>query len=198
MAQNKSMNATKAILQLLRPDDSDSSCDENEDITSQAIAHVLSGSSDSSDTESTDPADSPASANNTGRGQPSNNQWDALPTRAEITWKRISNNTVRGRAAAKNVFSGRPGPTSYSHRGIQLGSPLSAFRLFIDEPMLRSIQKFTVNHGKAENESFTVELCKLEKFIGIQIARGVLAGKNTPIQQLCGVRSGVSAFLEIQ
>ena len=60
--------------------------------------------------------------------------------------------------------------------------------------MLRSIQKFTINHGKAENESFTVELRKLEKFIGIQIARGVLAGKNTPIQQLWSKGWGISIF----
>ena len=129
MAQNESMNAIEAFLRLLRPDDSDDSCDENEDITPQTTAHAVSESSDSSDTEaeSSEPTDPPAPANGTGGGQPSNNQWDALSTREDVTWKRIGNNTVRGRAAAENVFSEKPGPTSFSHRGDQLGSPLKAF-----------------------------------------------------------------------
>ena len=29
-----------------------------------------------------------------------------------------------------------------------------------------------------------MKVCELEKFIGLQIARGVLTGKNTPIHQL--------------
>ena len=50
--------------------------------------------------------------------------------------------------------------------------------------MLRSIQKYTIKHGQADDKNFSVELCELEKFIGLQIARGVLMGKNTPIHQL--------------
>ena len=111
-------------------------------------------------------------------------QWDTLPSRANITWKRISDNTVGGRATAENVFSARPGPTPFFHRGVQLGSALSVFRLFIDEPMLRAVQKFSISHGKTKDESFSIELQELEKFIGLQIARGVLVGKNTPIRQL--------------
>ena len=61
---------------------------------------------------------------------------------------------------------------------------VSAFRLFVDEPMLRSILKFTIKHGQADDASFSVELRELEKFIGLQIARGVLVGKNTQIRQL--------------
>ena len=50
--------------------------------------------------------------------------------------------------------------------------------------MLRSIQKYTIKHGQADDKKFFVKLCELEKFIGLQIARGVLIGKNTPIHQL--------------
>ena len=56
--------------------------------------------------------------------------------------------------------------------------------LFVDEPMLRSIQKYTIKHEQAVDKNFSVELCELEKFIGLQIARGVLSRKNTSIQQL--------------
>ena len=54
----------------------------------------------------------------------------------------------RGRAAAENIFFKRSGPTSYSQRGVQSKSPLSAFHLFIDECMLRSIQKYTIKQDK--------------------------------------------------
>ena len=56
--------------------------------------------------------------------------------------------------------------------------------MFIDEPMFRSIQKYTIKHGQADDKIFSVELCKLEKFIDLQITCGVLTGKNTPIYQL--------------
>ena len=50
--------------------------------------------------------------------------------------------------------------------------------------MLWSILKFTVNHWKPNNQNFSVEIRELEKFIGLQIARGVLVEKkNTPIYQ---------------
>ena len=84
----------------------------------------------------------------------------------------------------KTYFQKEQVQQAYAHREIRPQSPLSAFRLFIDEPMLRSILKFTVNHGKADNPNFSVEIRELEKFIGLQIARGVLVEKNTPIYQL--------------
>ena len=76
--------------------------------------------------------------------------------------------------------NGRAEKSWTPQRGIRPQSPLSAFRLFIDEPMLRSILKFTVNHGKADNPNFSVEIRELEKFIGLQIARGVLVEKKHP------------------
>ena len=44
--------------------------------------------------------------------------------------------------------------------------------------MLRLIQKYTIKHGQADDKNFSVELCELEKFIGLQITRGVLMGKK--------------------
>ena len=89
-----------------------------------------------------------------------------------------------GRTSSSNVFSERRGPTSYSHRSVVHGSPYSAFHLFIDEHMLRCIQKHTINHRKKDNDGFDLHLDELESFIGLQIARGVLVGKNTPVKQL--------------
>ena len=45
--------------------------------------------------------------------------------------------------------------------------------------MLRQIQKYTIKHGQADDKNFFVELCKLEKSIGLQIARGVLTRKHS-------------------
>ena len=163
-------------------------CNEDEgDSTTQSILQsvIQAATSDSSESESDDDSDLSTSAN-VGRsaGVPSTNEWDTLPSRAGVTWKRINSIASRGRAAAGNVFSERTGPTAYAQRGIRPQSLLSAFRLFIDEPMLRSILKFTVNHGKADNANFLVEIRELEKFIGLQIARSALVEKNTPIYQL--------------
>ena len=133
--------------------------------------------------DSEEPSDQPISEN-FNDAQSSINRWDTLSSRAGVSWKQISDTVNRGRAVAENVFSERSGPTSYSQKDVQSKKPLSAFRLFIDEPMLLSIQKYTMNHGQADDKNFSVELCELEKFIGHQIARGVLTGKNAPIYQL--------------
>ena len=50
--------------------------------------------------------------------------------------------------------------------------------------MLCSIQKYIIKYGQADDKNFFEKLCKLEKFIGLQIARGALTGKNTQIHQL--------------
>ena len=50
--------------------------------------------------------------------------------------------------------------------------------------MLRCIQKHTINHGKKDNDDFDLHVDELESFIGLQIAQGVLVGKNTPVKQL--------------
>ena len=175
--------SVEEVLQRLHVDDSDNSCAEDENAAPGADFQACTENFDSSDEETYDAAGPSALAHVDGE-QSSNNQWSTLPSRANITWIRISYNTVRGKPAAENVFSARPGPTPFSHRGVQLESALRSFRLFVDEPMLRAIQTFTINYGKTEDESFSIELHELEKFIGVQIVRGVLVSKNTPIVQL--------------
>ena len=163
--------------------DTDNSCEDEGDNPMQSIMQsvIQAATSDSSENESDDDTDLSTSANvGRGAGVPSTNEWDTLPSRAGVTWKRINSIASRGRAAAENVFSEKTGPTAYAPRGIRPQSPLSAFRLFIDEPMLRSILKFTVNHGKADNPNFSTEIRELEKFIGLQIACGVLVEKKHP------------------
>ena len=42
-----------------------------------------------------------------------------------------------------------------------------------------------IKHGQVDNKNFSAELCKLEKFIGLQIVL-VSVGKITSIDQLWG------------
>ena len=63
--------------------------------------------------------------------------------------------------------------------------------------MLRSTKKYTIKHGQAVDKSFSVKLCKLKKFIGLQKARGVLTRKNIPIHQLWNKEWGHPIFSKI-
>ena len=60
--------------------------------------------------------------------------------------------------------------------------------------MLRCIQKHTINHGKKDNNNFNLHVDELESFIGLQIGRGVLVGKNTPVKQLWSKEWGQLIF----
>ena len=84
--------------------------------------------------------------------------------------------TLAATASVANVFIERPGLTSYAYRYIVKDSSISAFHLFVDKPMLRSIQKYT-SHGTFDDKSFSIHLDKQESFISLQIAHGVLVGK---------------------
>ena len=109
-------------------------------------------------------------------------------------WKNITGALGLGRASSSNMFSERPGPTSYCHRSVVNGSPYSAFHLFIDEHMIRCIQKHTIDHRKKDNDDFDLHVDELESFIGFQIAPGVLVGKNTPVKQLWSKERGQLIF----
>ena len=117
-----------------------------------------------------------------------------LSSRPGVLWKQISDMVNRGRAAAENIFSQRSAPTSYPQRGDKSKSPLTTFRLFIDKPILSSIQKYTIKHGPADDKNFSVKLCKVEKFIGLQTAHSVLTKKNIPFHQLCNKKWGIQSL----
>lgn len=119
---------------------------------------------------------------------------DVLTSRAGIEWTNVTSASETGRAPARNIFRERVGPTAYSHRGIDCESALSAFRLFIDEPMLRSIQKYTLLHSQATGDECLCSLEDLEKFIGLQLARGVFVAKNTPLKDLWNQKWGPPIF----
>ena len=158
MAGSRQWTVADAI-QSLQAVDADNSCDEDEgDSPTQFIMQpvIQAATSYSSKSESDDDSDLSTSANVArDAGVHSINEWDTLPSTAGVvTWKRINSIASRRRAAAENEFSERTGPTEYAQREIRPQSPLSAFRLFIDEPMLWSILKFTAIMGKLIIQTF--------------------------------------------
>ena len=95
---------------------------------------------------------------------------DIVKAKDGTIWKNITGIPGRGRASMENIFRQKPGPTSYSVQGICPDDPLSAFRLFIDEPMLRKVRKYTIGHAQRfEDENFSLSLSELEIFIGLII-----------------------------
>ena len=63
-----------------------------------------------------------------------------------------------GRTPAENIFSVKPGPTSYCYRNIIDGSPYTALKLFIGESMLRIILRHTLNPDKKTNKDFSLNI----------------------------------------
>ena len=196
----------KQALQRLRTDQLDDSCDEEEGNKLQdkyfIPTHVTAGELSDSDTNSDEdiPASSLPAILNTPSG--SNNNASAtrdipgqLRTQNGTLWKNITGTTAAGRACAAIVFSERPGPASYCHGYIVHGSPYSGFHLFIDEHILKCVQKHTINHGKIDNCDFNLHFDKLERFIGLLLARGVL--EEILRSNSFGAKTGDNRFSEI-
>ena len=103
---------------------------------------------------------------------------------------------MKGRTQVQNIMKVKPGPTSYSAVRVQAGSPLSAFRIFFDESMLRYIQKCTNIEGqRAINSSdWNVTLDELEKFIGLIIVRGIINGRNQELKDFWSIDWGCPLF----
>ena len=200
---NRGNNYTvQQVLQRLQTDQLDDSCDENEDTELQDEAFIPNcytgvESCDSNTDSGKDKQNSATVSTDFPSGSdqsPSQNTAGKVKARNGTVWKNITGARGLGRASLSNVFSERPGPTSYCHGSVVHGSPYSAFHLFIDEHMLRCIQKHTTNHGKKDNDNFDLHLDELVSFIRLQIAQGVLVGKNTPVKQLWNKEWGQLIF----
>ena len=75
-------------------------------------------------------------------------------------WKKLTSSRV-GRAAERNIFRGRPGP-----KPVHLRTPYEAWKLFIDEKMLRHILDCTNNFSRTHTgNSKEISLEELESFI---------------------------------
>jgi len=91
------------------------------------------------------------------------------------------------RASAANVFRASPGISSTIRAQIQ--SPYDAWKLFINERMLRLVQNCTT----ANDSGLSLPLSELETFIGLQYCRGIY-GKNHPVKFLWSTTYGPAIF----
>ena len=91
---------------------------------------------------------------------------------------------AQGRLQSHNILRFQPGPTSYSTSRVDTDSPVSVFRILFDKPMLRNIKKCAVakRRRRTGDQTWDVSLHKLEKFIGLVVARGVIGGQNFPLK----------------
>jgi len=89
-----------------------------------------------------------------------------------------------GRRAQQNVFKDKAGPTTYASRVIKESSVSSAFKLLIDEPMLRHMKMCTEAEARRElsGESWTVSLEALEAITAIVYARGANGAKGLSLK----------------
>jgi hypothetical protein len=95
-----------------------------------------------------------------------------------------------GRKQSQNVIPETPGPTSYARCRIKQDAVVTAFRLIVDDGMLRFIQKCTNAEGQLQTGdkqwAFTLE--ELDAFIALLYVRGACGSKGLSLK---GLWSGV-------
>lgn len=188
-------NVEEAVRRLQALSDADSGSDDDnmeEDVPNPVLLPNLSVSENSDDSSEDD------IPNQVQQVVPEALQMPAtLVARSGTEWTRITGQRrLQGRVPALNLFRARSGPTPYAIRGIVANSPLSAFRLFLNEPMIRCIQRHTNCHAQTSQppSAHRVNQSQIEKFIGLQIARGVLCSSNTSIKSLWNKQWGPPIF----
>lgn len=162
------------ILRLLLDHNPESSDDEHEPLDDQDVAEADLSSDDSEEEPTSEEEDVE---------QPTD---IANVSKSGIQWYKYSAGAAQaGRAAIVNVMHNRPGPVHYATSRIRHDSPLSAWRLLFDEPMLRKVQNCTVERAHSSGyDDWDVSLRELEKFIGLMYARGILSNTSTPVHDL--------------
>ena len=103
-----------------------------------------------------------------------------------------------GRIEQQNILKEIPGPTAYVKQAVDHGSVRSAFRLLIDDPLLRHIRDCTVAeaHQQLQNNLWSLSVEELEAFIAIVYARGAYGAKNLSISSLWSTSWGPPFFRE--
>lgn len=110
-----------------------------------------------------------------------------MKSKDETSWKVIKVGlTSERRKPQHNVVKEAAGPTSHAKRNIIDGCASSAYRLFIDEPILRHIKYCTVTeaHKQLGTNDWSLTLEELDAFISILYARGIYCAKGIEVDSL--------------
>jgi len=103
------------------------------------------------------------------------------------------NSASTGWRSQHNVLRDKPGPTAHAKRRIVTGVMSTAWRLIIDDSMLKHIQKCTVTeaHRALGNDEWKLSLEDLDAFLGIRYVRGALESKGMELDLLWSEKYGV-------
>ena len=98
-----------------------------------------------------------------------------------------------GRCSQRNILWKTSGPTPYTKRNVFAGSPASAWRLLIDDFILKHIAKWTITeaHRQLQDETFALTIEELEAFIAVMYARGTTGKSALPLHDLWTENWGV-------
>lgn len=119
---------------------------------------------------------------------PDSTQWEVID----------SGSCSTGRLARQNILREPAGPTPFAKRDIKENSFASAWRLLIDEPILRHIKKCmeTEAHRQLGDDTWTISLQELDSFLALLYARGAYIARNLPLDHLWSKTWGPPFFHE--
>ena len=110
----------------------------------------------------------------------------------------ITNTRDVGRFPARNIFSAKPGPTSYAIQNIT-NEAVSSFSLIINNSILKHVKHCTEIEARkvTNNSKWEVSLDEVKAFIGLIYLRGVEGQRNKPIRSFWSSRFGCPYFNEV-
>lgn len=113
-------------------------------------------------------------------------------------WTVPSDTVSSGRRQQHNVLKDVSGPSSYAIRNITEEHLTSAWRLFINEKMLRFIKLCTEAeaHRRLQDPHWSISLEELDAFISLLYARGAFISKGISINNLWSKTWGLKFFHE--
>ena len=152
--------------------------------------------SESTNSEISDLEDAETDSETNGDHQ---NNITSYATSAGITWDLLdTNQNNSGRRSCHNVIREAPGPSAQAHRSIIKQSFRSAWDLFIDESMLRHIQRCTEEEARRvlQTNDWRISLHELDAFLSIVYARGAHKATKIKVHELWNKLWGIPIISE--
>ena len=116
------------------------------------------------------------------------NRSDIFQAKIGTNWLSYScENSTSGRLGHQNIMRVAPGPTCHATSRVIADSPLTAWRLLINETMLRHIRRCTNEEACRQSdraEHWDVSVSELETTFGLFYAKGLFFSPKTPLRLL--------------
>ena len=196
-ARQRRFTAKRALEMLQNLPDTDSGSDDSEtnDERSDSSVHLSAArSQDDDDDDVASQTDAESTSRTTVTVPPTKATTDTdgqTAAKDGTKWKVVTQTALTGRFQTQNVFTAKPGPTAYARTVVR---PVDAFRLLIDEGMLRHIKRCTVEYAQTKQPSWDMTDTELDIFLGLLYLRGVMNAKNFPVDLLWSDEYGCQAF----